>query len=49
MSSSSRSSLPRRPFLTGAAAGLVGLGTGVFRPGLSRAADRPILTHGLQS
>jgi alkaline phosphatase D len=49
MSASSRSSLTRRPFLTGAAAGLVGLGTGVFRPGLSRAADRPILTHGLQS
>lgn len=31
------------------ASGTAGLAAGVFRPGLSRAADRPALTHGVQS
>ncbi|KAB1072275.1 alkaline phosphatase D family protein [Methylobacterium planeticum] len=49
MSRSPRSGLTRRPFLTGAAAGILGSGSGLFRPAISRAADRPVLTHGLQS
>jgi alkaline phosphatase D len=39
----------RRLFLTGAAATASGASGGIFRPYLSRAADRPSLTHGLQS
>ncbi|WP_336488369.1 alkaline phosphatase D family protein [Methylobacterium nigriterrae] len=39
----------RRSLLVGAAAGAFGFGTGLFRPSVSRAADRPLLTHGVQS
>ena len=39
----------RRQILLAGGAGLVGFASGIARPGLSRAADRPILTHGLQS
>ncbi|MBY0395991.1 MAG: alkaline phosphatase, partial [Thermoleophilia bacterium] len=39
----------RRQILLSGGAGLVGLASGLGRPGLSRAADRPVLTHGLQS
>ncbi|MCJ2009996.1 alkaline phosphatase D family protein [Methylobacterium sp. J-092] len=39
----------RRQLLLTGGAGLVGLASGLARPGFSRAADRPILTHGLQS
>lgn len=39
----------RRRLLSLGGAGLLGTAAGVFRPGLSRAADRPLITHGLQS
>ncbi len=39
----------RRQILLSGGASLVGLASGLGRPGLSRAADRPVLTHGLQS
>jgi len=42
-------SASRRQILLTGGAGLVGLASGLARPGLSRAADRPLLTHGLQS
>ncbi|MEG9527311.1 MAG: PhoD-like phosphatase N-terminal domain-containing protein, partial [Hyphomicrobiales bacterium] len=42
-------SASRRQILLSGGAGLVGLASGLARPGLSRAADRPLLTHGLQS
>ena len=42
-------SASRRQILLSGGAGLVGLASGLGRPGLSRAADRPVLTHGLQS
>ena len=42
--------LSRRRFLQSTAAtGLVALGGGVGLPGISRAADRPLITHGVQS
>ncbi|KNY24257.1 alkaline phosphatase D family protein [Methylobacterium sp. ARG-1] len=39
----------RRQILLSGGASLVGMATGLARPGLSRAADRPLLSHGLQS
>src|SRR4051794_30281350 len=42
-------SASRRQILLSGGAGLIGVASGLARPGLSRAADRPILTHGLQS
>ena len=41
--------LNRRGFLAAGSAGLVGAATGLAAPGISRAADRPQLTHGVQS
>ncbi len=41
--------LNRRRLLATGGAGLVGTATGVFRPAISRAADRPSLSHGVQS
>src|SRR5260370_21300492 len=43
-------SLTRRRFLTTAAssAAITAVG-GIARPGISRAADRPLITHGIQS
>src|SRR5262249_38740368 len=39
----------RRRLLTGTAAAGLTLASGIARPYLSRAADRPAITHGLQS
>jgi alkaline phosphatase D len=39
----------RRRFLTGSATAGLTLASGIARPYLSRAADRPMITHGLQS
>ena len=44
----SAASLTRRRFLTTAASAIAAVG-GVARPYLSRAADRPLITHGVQS
>ncbi len=41
--------LDRRRFVLTGASGLVGASLGLGRPYLSRAADRPALSHGLQS
>src|SRR4051812_30610560 len=41
--------LNRRAFMSASGAGLATLATGLARPSLSRAADRPLITHGLQS
>ena len=41
--------LNRRAFITTTGAGLATLAGGLARPTLSRAADRPRITHGLQS
>jgi alkaline phosphatase D len=41
--------LSRRRLLTGTAAAGLTLASGIARPYLSRAADRPVITHGLQS
>jgi alkaline phosphatase D len=46
----SENRLSRRRFLQSTAAtGLVALGGGLAFPGISRAADRPLVTHGVQS
>ncbi|WP_375455483.1 alkaline phosphatase D family protein, partial [uncultured Methylobacterium sp.] len=39
----------RRQLLLAGGAGILGLAGGLARPGISRAADRPLLSHGLQS
>lgn len=39
----------RRRLLGAGGAGLLGMTSGVFRPSVSRAADRPLITHGVQS
>jgi len=44
-----RSALTRRRLLVAGAAAGVTLGSGIARPYLSRAADRPRITHGVQS
>ena len=45
-----RASLTRRSFLSAAGAtAAVGLLDGIAKPSLSRAADRPVITHGIQS
>jgi len=45
-----RITVNRRKFLTSSAAGALALsGSGLAMPGLSRAADRPMVSHGLQS
>ena len=44
-----RTGLNRRQLLATGGAGVVTLGGGLALPGISRAADRPRLTHGLQS
>ncbi|WP_119390393.1 alkaline phosphatase D family protein [Taklimakanibacter lacteus] len=45
-----RFTVNRRKFLTSSAAGALALsGGGLAMPGLSRAADRPVISHGLQS
>jgi alkaline phosphatase D len=44
-----RIALNRRKFLTSSAAGTLALSGGLAMPALSRAADRPIISHGLQS
>src|SRR5262244_3253405 len=44
----SAASLTRRRFLTTAASAIAAVG-GVAKPYLSRAADRPLVTHGVQS
>src|SRR5262249_2239536 len=49
MSARIRSTLTRRRILTGASATLVSALGGVAKPHISRAADRPLITHGLQS
>jgi alkaline phosphatase D len=41
--------LSRRALLAAGGAGLVTAGTGIALPGISRASDRPTITHGLQS
>ena len=42
--------LSRRAFLRSTAAtGLLAVGGGLAMPGISRAADRPVVTHGVQS
>lgn len=41
--------ISRRSFLTSSAASSLAVANGVAMPGISRAADRPRLTHGLQS
>src|SRR5215510_12839022 len=43
-----RIAMTRRQFVTTTAATLTTLG-GIARPSLSRAAERPVITHGLQS
>src|SRR5262249_53396486 len=45
---SDRGRLTRRRFLQGASASTASL-AGISRPYLSRAADRPLITHGIQS
>ncbi len=42
-------SLTRRTVMKGLMATASGLGSGIFMPALSRAADRPLITHGVQS
>jgi alkaline phosphatase D len=46
---SSMRTLNRRAFMSTGSAGLATLAAGLAKPSLSRAADRPLITHGLQS
>ena len=39
----------RRSFVKSVGASVAGFGTNLYAPGISRAADRPLLTHGVQS
>src|SRR5215472_1340066 len=45
----SGASLTRRRFLATAASSAVMVAGGIAKPALSRAADRPVITHGVQS
>src|SRR4051794_35582166 len=46
---SSMRTLNRRAFMSTGSAGLATLAAGLAKPSLSRAADRPLIPHGLQS